>query len=190
MLGTFLDTYKFVNKKFNPQFKPTIGADFFVQDVVIDGKVITLQLWDTAGTERFSSLGRSFYRGADCCVLVFDVCTMKSLEDLCFWKSEFALYADVPENFPYVVLANRVDLTNREVSIDIAKKWCSQNGNLNIFETSAKTGQNIEVAFTSAVQATINLQGPLKLVPMQIGEDLHVTSKNTKKPSDLNDCCS
>lgn len=48
-----------------------------------------LQIWDTAGQERFQSLGVAFYRGADCCVLVYDVNSMKTFENLDNWRSEF-----------------------------------------------------------------------------------------------------
>lgn len=102
-----------------------------MQEVVVDGKMVTLQIWyalnfneylhlfrDTAGTERFSSLGRVYYRGADCCLLVFDVTEPKSLESLKFWKSEFAMYCGVSDDYPFFVLANKVDLPNRSVSRD------------------------------------------------------------------------
>ena len=64
------------------------------------------QLWDTAGQERFQSLGVAFYRGADCCVLVFDVNNSKSFEALDSWRDEFLIQASPrdPENFPFVRL--------------------------------------------------------------------------------------
>jgi Ras-related protein Rab-7A len=49
------------------------------------------QIWDTAGQERFQSLGSAFYRGADCCVLVFDVNNGKSFDDLDNWRDEFLI---------------------------------------------------------------------------------------------------
>ena len=57
-----------------------IGADFLTKEVVVDDRLVTMQLWDTAGQERFQSLGVAFYRGADCCVLVYDVNSTKSFE--------------------------------------------------------------------------------------------------------------
>lgn len=50
------------------------------KEVMIDDRLVTMQLWDTAGQERFQSLGVAFYRGADCCVLVYDVNSAKSFE--------------------------------------------------------------------------------------------------------------
>lgn len=64
------------------------------------------KLWDTAGQERFQSLGVAFYRGADCCVLVYDVNNSKSFETLDSWRDEFLIQASPmdPENFPFVGL--------------------------------------------------------------------------------------
>jgi Ras-related protein Rab-7A len=71
-----------------------------------------MQLWDTAGQERFQSLGVAFYRGADCCVLVYDVNSSKSFEALDGWRDEFLVQASPhdPENFPFVVLGNKIDM--------------------------------------------------------------------------------
>jgi GTPase SAR1 family protein len=49
------------------------------------------QIWDTAGQERFQSLSVAFYRGADCCVLVYDVNVVKSFDDLNNWREEFLI---------------------------------------------------------------------------------------------------
>lgn len=76
------------------------------------------QIWDTAGQERFQSLGVAFYRGADCCVLVFDVMSPGSFKSLDGWRDEFLIQASPsdPDHFPFVVLGNKVDLDNRVVS--------------------------------------------------------------------------
>ena len=69
------------------------------------------QVWDTAGQERFRSLGVAFYRGADCCLLVYDVTDPHSFSTLDEWRDEFLLHSSVrdPENFPFVVIGNKVD---------------------------------------------------------------------------------
>ncbi|KAL9266815.1 Ras-related protein [Drosera capensis] len=143
---------QFVNRKFTNQYKATIGADFLTKEVQIDDRLFTLQIWDTAGQERFQSLGVAFYRGADCCVLVYDVNVMKSFENLNRWREEFLLQASPhdPENFPFVVLGNKLDVdggNSRVVSAKKAKAWCASKGNIPYFETSAKDGTNVEAAF-------------------------------------------
>ncbi|XP_078174326.1 ras-related protein Rab7 [Carex rostrata] len=143
---------QYVNKKFSNQYKATIGADFLTKEVQIDDRLFTLQIWDTAGQERFQSLGVAFYRGADCCVLVYDVNVMKSFDHLNNWREEFLIQASPsdPENFPFVVLGNKIDVdggNSRVVSEKKARAWCASKGNIPYFETSAKEGFNVEAAF-------------------------------------------
>ncbi|EXB37795.1 Ras-related protein Rab7 [Morus notabilis] len=80
---------RYVHKRFSQQYKATIGADFVTKELQIDDRLVTLQIWDTAGQERFQSLGVAFYRGADCCVLVYDVNVMRSFDTLDTWHEEF-----------------------------------------------------------------------------------------------------
>ncbi|XP_013625233.1 PREDICTED: ras-related protein RABG3f-like [Brassica oleracea var. oleracea] len=143
---------QYVNKKFSNQYKATIGADFLTKEVHFEDRLFTLQIWDTAGQERFQSLGVAFYRGADCCVLVYDVNSMKSFENLNNWREEFLIQASPsdPENFPFVLIGNKVDVdggNSRVVSEKKAKAWCASKGNIPYFETSAKEGTNVEEAF-------------------------------------------
>jgi hypothetical protein len=84
---------QYVNKKFNAQYKATIGADFLTKEVTVDDRLVTMQIWDTAGQERFQSLGVAFYRGADSCVLVYDVLQPKTFDNLDSWKDEFLIQA-------------------------------------------------------------------------------------------------
>uniref|UniRef100_A0A4W6FD55 RAB7a, member RAS oncogene family n=1 Tax=Lates calcarifer TaxID=8187 RepID=A0A4W6FD55_LATCA len=111
---------QYVNKKFSNQYKATIGADFLTKEVMVDDRLVTMQIWDTAGQERFQSLGVAFYRGADCCVLVFDVTAPNTFKTLDSWRDEFLIQASPrdPENFPFVVLGNKIDLENRQVGQD------------------------------------------------------------------------
>ena len=85
---------QYVNRKFSKQYKATIGADFLTKEVKIDDEnLVTMQIWDTAGQERFQSLGVAFYRGADCCVLVYDVNNERSFQNLENWREEFLAQA-------------------------------------------------------------------------------------------------
>ncbi|KAI4197300.1 MAG: hypothetical protein LQ350_006028 [Teloschistes chrysophthalmus] len=142
---------QYVNKKFSASYKATIGADFLTKEVLVDDRVVTMQLWDTAGQERFQSLGVAFYRGADCCVLVYDVNNSKSFDTLDSWRDEFLVQASPrdPENFPFVVLGNKIDVeeNKRMISAKRAMTFCSSKGNIPYFETSAKEAVNVEQAF-------------------------------------------
>ena len=85
---------------------------------MVDDRLVTMQIWDTAGQERFQSLGVAFYRGADCCVLVYDVTAPQTFKSLDSWRDEFLIQASPrdPDRFPFVVLGNKVDLEQRAVS--------------------------------------------------------------------------
>merc|ERR1719231_1217985 len=116
---------------------------------MVDDRLVTMQIWDTAGQERFQSLGVAFYRGADCCVLVFDVTVAKTFETLDSWRDEFLIQASPrdPENFPFVVLGNKIDLEGRAISQKRAMAWCQTKNGIPYFETSAKDSTNVEQAF-------------------------------------------
>ncbi|KAK4430635.1 Ras-related protein Rab7 [Sesamum alatum] len=151
---------QYLHKKFRPQYKATIGADFVTKELQIDDKLVTLQIWDTAGQERFQSLGVAFYRGADCCILVYDVNVLKSFETLQNWHQDFLKQVDPanPETFPFVLIGNKVDIdggNSRVVSEKTATEWCISKGNIPYFETSAKEDYNVDAAFLGAAQTAL-----------------------------------
>jgi Ras-related protein Rab-7A len=145
---------QFVNKKFSNQYKATIGADFLTKEVMVDNRLVTLQIWDTAGQERFQSLGVAFYRGADCCVLVYDVTIPNTFKTLDSWRDEFLIQASPrdPEHFPFVVIGNKIDLENRAVTAKRAQQWCEAKNHAPYFETSAKDAINVEQAFQTVAK--------------------------------------
>eukprot|EP00823_Brevimastigomonas_motovehiculus_P009479 TRINITY_DN914_c0_g1_i1.p1 TRINITY_DN914_c0_g1~~TRINITY_DN914_c0_g1_i1.p1 ORF type:complete len:214 (+),score=50.68 TRINITY_DN914_c0_g1_i1:46-687(+) len=141
---------QYVHNKFSSAYKATIGADFSTKELLVDDKLVNLQIWDTAGQERFQSLGMSFYRGADACVLVYDVTDQKSFDNLESWKEEFLhqVNSRSEKPFPFVVLGNKADLVKkRAVQGATAQRWCQANGDLPHFETSAKENTNVGSAF-------------------------------------------
>jgi len=156
---------QYVNKKFSTQYKATIGADFLTKEVMIDDKLVTLQIWDTAGQERFQSLGVAFYRGADACILVYDITSEKSFDQLTTWRTEFLSQANPrdPENFPFVVIGNKVDKdAERRVPKSKATQWCKSKGPkpITYFETSAKDAIKVEAAFLEAAQMALQQEVP------------------------------
>ncbi|KAE8883188.1 hypothetical protein PF010_g7962 [Phytophthora fragariae] len=181
---------QYVNQKFSNQYKATIGADFLTKEIMLDDKLVTMQIWDTAGQERFQSLGVAFYRGADACVLVYDITNPKSFEKLDPWRDEFLAQAGPrdPDAFPFIVLGNKVDKeSERRVQKEKAQEWCrSKNVQQPIqhFETSAKEATSVEAAFqTIASSALQKGQEDDIYVPETI--DLSGTSSKRESSS----CC-
>lgn len=72
------------------------------------GQEVNLQLWDTAGQERFQSLCTSFYRGADCCIVVYDVGAEKTYQNTAKWRTTF-MNATSVEEVPVVLVGNKID---------------------------------------------------------------------------------
>lgn len=88
--------------------------------------MVPLQIWDTAGQERFQSLSNTFYRGADCCVIVFDITSLESYEGIDVWRSNFMDSVAVPSQnndhsasdeeeptVPILLVGNKCDLCNK-----------------------------------------------------------------------------
>ncbi|KEH26012.1 small GTPase family RAB protein [Medicago truncatula] len=139
-------------KKFSLKCKGTIGADFVTKDLQIDNKLVTLQIWDTEGKETFQNVCADFYRGADCCVLVYDVNCFESFDILDSWHDDFLKKGNTSNHgiSPFILLGNKVDIDggkSRVVPEKKAKKWCASKGNIPYFETSAKEDFNVDDAF-------------------------------------------
>lgn len=181
---------QYVNKRFSNQYKATIGADFLTKEVVVDDRVVTMQIWDTAGQERFQSLGVAFYRGADCCVLVYDTTAPNTFKNLDSWRDEFLIQASPrnPEHFPFIVLGNKIDLENRAVSTKRAQQWCQSKNDIPYFETSAKEGINVDIAFqTIAKNALAQELEDDSLISLPQGVTL--TQNDSSQQPKTNQCC-
>lgn len=150
---------QYVNNRFSNQYRATIGADFLTKEMRVDNRMVTVQIWDTAGTERFQSLGAALYRGSDCCLIVFDVTSPTSFHAIDAWRTEFLVQADPsdPDHFPFIVIGNKTDLADRQVSPRQGQEWCKGHS-AQYFETSAKESVNVEEAFLYAVRAALKNQ--------------------------------
>lgn len=175
---------RYIANKFDSHLFHTIGVEFLNKELEVDGQQVTLQIWDTAGQERFRSLRTPFYRGSDCCLLTFSLDDGQSFRNLANWKKEFTYYADVkePEKFPFVVLGNKVDVADRQVSGEEAQRWCRENGGYPYFETSAKDATNVAAAFEEAVRRILALDD-------RADHLIHTNMVDLKKKAHQNTSC-
>jgi len=185
---------QYVNKRFNDRYKSTVGADFLTKDIVIGDRPVTLQIWDTAGQERFMSVASTFYRGADCCVLVFDLTSADTLKNLDGWLKEFMKYSEVPEGtrFPFVLLGNKYDLSNsRVIPKERIQAFCKATGNIPYFEVSAKEAHNLEQAFQNIVELAWNYEkaAVVKNYPAN-SVTVPIASVDKTAPKEAGGCCS
>ena len=126
----------------------TVGANYqlFVQEV--DGVKIEIQIWDTAGQEKFRSLGPIYFRNSLGAVVVYDVTNRHSFDNLETWITSFQDVAGT--NTVVTVVGNKCDMPESEIQIpeSEAQKWAETKG-YESFRTSAKTGVGVKETFYS-----------------------------------------
>jgi len=139
---------KYINDKFDDSAISTVGVDYMDKIITYKNLKIKLQIWDTSGEEKFRSITRNFYRNADGIFIVFDLTKKPTFDHVKNWISE-AL--DHNDTIKLVLIGNKLDLKNEiEVSNELASSYAKRN-NLKYFETSAKEGTNINVAFNTII---------------------------------------
>lgn len=136
--------------QFATQFITTIGIDFKIKFIQVgeppEQKTVKMQMWDTAGQERFRTITRSYFRGAHSVVLVYDVSNQETFDSVQHWMGEIQSLAE--KHVAIVLVGNKCDLPaeRRAVSTDDGKRL-AERFNVPFFETSAKTGVNVDAAF-------------------------------------------
>jgi len=143
-------------KNFNENYLATVGLDFFSKDETIDNKIIRIKIWDTAGQERYKSFTKCFFQKAQGIMIVFDVTSKKSFNDLKFWIESLKTYKleDI-SSFPIIIIGNKVDLPKREVTKEEANNYAREY-HFHYYETSAKTGEGIDLAIRDLVKKVMN----------------------------------
>ena len=145
---------QFVNNKFHEDTLNTIGVDLKIKNIEYEGLVYRCQLWDTAGHERFKSITSSYYRGADCAIVVFDLTNQGSFDDLSFWFGEVNNYTS---NILFYLVGNKQDLIElRENKSETIENFIIKHKINNYIEVSAKQNFNIEQLFINIVSKIHN----------------------------------
>lgn len=127
------------------QTQHTIGVEFGSKIVEVNGHKVKLQIWDTAGQERFRSVTRSYYRGSIGCLLVYDITSRDSYNNLISWLGD-ARSLGKPD-ITVCVVGNKIDReSEREVTLLEASRFCQEN-ELLFIETSAFSGEGVEALF-------------------------------------------
>jgi len=116
----------------------------------VQQKHMKLSLWDTAGQETYKSVTRSYFRGASGALLVFDISRRNTFEHVTDWLNDLRHIAE--PDIVVVLVGNKSDLAEgdggkREVTVEEAEEWAQANNVLEYVETSAKSGDGVEMAF-------------------------------------------
>ncbi|XP_076064503.1 ras-related protein Rab-18-like [Oratosquilla oratoria] len=148
---------RFTEDTFDPEQSATIGVDFKVKTIMVDGNKTKLAIWDTAGQERFRTLTPSYYRGAQGVILVYDVCNRNSFTKLDMWLNELDTYS-TKTDIVKMLVGNKIDKEKREVSREEGLKFARRHSMLFI-EASAKTRDGVQCAFEELVQKIVQTPG-------------------------------
>lgn len=133
---------RYTDQIFNPSFQATIGVDFRLSTIEKHGKVHKLQLWDTAGQDRYRRIVTSYYRGASGVIIVYDITNRDSFNQVEFWLNQIPVASCVK-----VLVANKNDLEKeRKVSRDEGFELAERLG-MDFIETSAKENKGIDEVF-------------------------------------------
>ena len=140
---------RFVTRIFEKDIKMTIGADFSVKNVEIEGKKVTLRIWDFAGEERFRVLLPSFAKGAEGGIFMYDITRYSTLKNIRDWLSIFEYFVSEEQvKIPIVIVGGKLDLEDRRsIEIEEASELSNSYDLLGYFECSSKTGNNVEEIF-------------------------------------------
>jgi len=147
---------RFSDKQWLPEDEAsaTIGVDFRVHRMEVQGRKVKLSIWDTAGQERFRTITASYYRGAQGVILVYDVSSRESFEALPRWLEELENY--VSPEVVKIVVGNKLDKEySRQVPTEEGAAFAARMGCLFV-EASAKTAVGVSEAFSDVVARIID----------------------------------
>ena len=140
---------RYTSGQFKEEYQLTIGVEFGSNNVIIGDNTYRIQIWDTAGQENFRSITRSYYKNTACAIIVYEINNKNSFENISSWIEECKNTA--PKSILMVLVGNKCDLDNREVTEEEGREFAEKNGMI-FFETSAKTGKNVEELFKESVK--------------------------------------
>ena len=180
---------RYTEGSFDENSQSTSGASYSQKPLVIENKHIQLDLWDTAGQEKYRSLGRHFYKDAYIVCLVYDITNSQSFEDLkTKWYNDLKTFGE-KSNILAVVGSKSDCYENEAVKEEEAREYANSIGAVFML-TSAKTGDNIELLFDTLIRQYLGPEFAKKVQEMKQdkGEVKKVT-KNSVNKKKSKKCC-
>ena len=172
---------RYTDNTFQDAYLSTIGFDFKYKSITLkNGKTVKVQLWDTAGEERFRTIAKSYYRGAHGIILIYDVTNRKTFENIRKWL--YQINDETSGKISILLIPNKIDcVESRQVTKEEGKQMAKNNG-LPIFEASAKDSTNVNESFQYLIEK-ISENAPKTEEHVQVTAKLN-TSQQRKK-----NCC-
>jgi small GTP-binding protein len=138
---------------FDSESAPSVGVKFQAFPLAIDDKRVKLQIWDTVGQERFHAQSKSYYRNAVGVVLVFDITTRATFDDLAAWLGEVHALCD--PNAVVQLVGNKCDLAAERAVTALEAEDFARKHQMAYIEASAKGGENVREAFVALATAIL-----------------------------------
>ena len=169
---------RYSENTFQEDHLATIGLDFKQKNVNLEnGKSVKVQIWDTAGQDRFKSITKNYYKGAHGIMLIYDVTTRRSFDNVRNWID--TIKEEVSDKVNIILVGNKIDNNdNRQVTTEEGQEIANEY-KLPFYETSAKTGDNIDKAFNDLITRVVDVFGKYEEKGQKLG--------NKKKKSSR--CC-
>lgn len=139
---------RFMYEQFSRDYETTVGIDYFTKKVTVDGRLVSLQVWDTAGQEEFQSLIPTYIRDTQIALIVYDVSDPKTLEAAKSWHK--TVLDDRGHDAQCVLAGNKMDLESKIEESEVAA-FC-EKFKMKRMEVSAKTGQGVQELFKKVVE--------------------------------------
>jgi small GTP-binding protein len=145
---------RLVDDVFTEDAQSTVGVEFKSYVVPVEDRNVKLQIWDTAGQERFKSVSKAYLRDAVGALLVYDVASQNSFDDLGNWLTDLRQLCHASACI--LLIGNKCDLEqDRQVGSEAVQRFASLN-RLDYLETSARTGFNVTETFTRLAYGIAN----------------------------------
>ena len=136
---------RFANNTFNSNSKATVGVEFLSKSFKINNTVFKIEIWDTAGQERYKSITAAYYKGAKGALVVYDITSKISFENIDKWMLEIKEKSS--KDLKLMIIGNKSDLKDgRQVSNEEAMRKAKDTG-IALMETSALDSTNVKEAF-------------------------------------------
>ena len=154
MVGKSSIVLRYSDDKFDDKIFSTIGIDFKTKYIKMDNYSVKVLIWDTAGQEKFQNIAKTYYKGANGVMLIYDISNRKTFQRINFWIKELKENNKIDELFIYLI-GNKKDLEDkREISFEEGEKYAKEN-NINFIEVSAKSGEGIPNLFHNVIKGVM-----------------------------------
>ena len=143
---------RYCDKSFQDVHLSTIGLDYRLKSMTLkNNKNIKLQIWDTAGQDRFRAITKNYYKGANGIILIYDVTNMQTYENVKNWISQ--IKEEASPNVIIYLVGNKIDVPDEQrlIKAEDGQKIADEF-NLPFKEASAKDGTNVNEIFQELLE--------------------------------------